>query len=810
MKRILLALVLLALTAFQCAAQSVSGTVTDPLSIPLPGARVTLYNTDTSYFAEERTNGSGFFTFPAVPAGTYNLNASRADLAYKRVNVVTNGITNVVQNLTVATDTVMGNWDILLNAPEPLGGTNLGVLLPDGRIFYCHNTTDPFLFNPATNTASLTPGAPNVLGCVGIALRQDSAVVFLGGAIVNTYGPGTNRVKTWKSNTGQWSAMLPKLNGNRWYPSTTTMADGRVLTIGGGNENNPQRSKTSELFDPVTLTSTTVDSVVFGNEVSPILRLYNGKVLMTHRPPQLFDPSTNQWDLTGAFVQGPRMPNGDHSDHELVLLPEGDVIAIGYKTFTAGVYGNMVERYNPTLAAWSLGANSPSVRSRAKVVLLPNKKILVLGGERENPADPTPVNAWGYTARCDYYDPYTNAWSTRDPMNYAREYHANPIVVPDGRVIVVGGEGSPGNEPPFSVIEAYTPPYLYKGIRPVLSTIADRDLLRGQDITFSATRTEALTRVIMMSLAQVTHFMNCSNQRFVELPFTQTGTSVTATLPSTELTVPNGFYMLIGIVDDIPSKAQIVRVGGTSRVSVKVMLEGPYAGGSLMNAALRTLPSFPLTEPFTAAGYSEAAFTPGATIASSVLTVSNNNAIVDWVIVEMRPVATPGVVAAARAVLLQRDGDVVDIDGISSVGFAALATGSYCVAVKPRNHLPVMLSTSTPVVHGEAVVAVNFTLPGTQVYDTDARTNIGGVMVLGAGDVTFNESVKYTGTANDRDPILVRIGSSTPNATVSGYWREDVNLDGVVKYTGTNNDRDPILVNIGSNIPTNIRAAPLP
>jgi len=33
---------------------------------------------------------------------------------------------------------------------------------------------------------------------------------------------------------------------------------------------------------------------------------------------------------------------------------------------------------------------------------------------------------------------------------------------------------------------------------------------------------------------------------------------------------------------------------------------------------------------------------------------------------------------------------------------------------------------------------------------------------------------------------------------------------GIVKYTGTNNDRDPLLVNIGGTIPTNIRAAPLP
>ena len=79
-----------------------------------------------------------------------------------------------------------------------------------------------------------------------------------------------------------------------------------------------------------------------------------------------------------------------------------------------------------------------------------------------------------------------------------------------------------------------------------------------------------------------------------------------------------------------------------------------------------------------------------------------------------------------------------------------------------------------------------------------------------AGDVTFNGTVRYTGTGNDRDPIILRVGGSTPNNTVSGYWREDVNMDGVVKYTGTANDRDIILTNVGSTTPNSTRVATLP
>lgn len=260
---------------------------------------------------------------------------------------------------------------------------------------------------------------------------------------------------------------------------------------------------------------------------------------------------------------------------------------------------------------------------------------------------------------------------------------------------------------------------------------------------------------------------------------------------------------------DGTGRNRIARINGTSRAGIKLMLEGPY-NGSTMNDALRTLPSFPLTEPYSGMGYSAPSFTPGASIPAARLTGTGNNAIVDWVIVEMRPVSTPSVIAASRAVLLQRDGDVVDLDGVSTVGFPGLASGNYCVAVRHRNHLPIMTAPSMPVAFGNGIATVDFTLPTTLVYDNDARKNIGGVMALAAGDVTFNGTVQYTGSNNDRDAILSRIGGIIPTSTVNGYFAEDVNMDGVVKYSGSANDRDIVLQSIGGIIPTNTRVASLP
>jgi hypothetical protein len=140
-----------------------------------------------------------------------------------------------------------------------------------------------------------------------------------------------------------------------------------------------------------------------------------------------------------------------------------------------------------------------------------------------------------------------------------------------------------------------------------------------------------------------------------------------------------------------------------------------------------------------------------------------------------------------------------------------LAAGPYLLAVRHRNHLPVMVDIGSPIAVGQTTVNVDLTSPSTITYGTDGRKNIGGTMVLWTGDVGFDGKLKYTGSGNDRDPILIGIGSTAPNNTIVGQYRsEDVNLDGTVKYTGTGNDRDPILTNVGSTTPNNVRQGQVP
>jgi hypothetical protein len=134
--------------------------------------------------------------------------------------------------------------------------------------------------------------------------------------------------------------------------------------------------------------------------------------------------------------------------------------------------------------------------------------------------------------------------------------------------------------------------------------------------------------------------------------------------------------------------------------------------------------------------------------------------------------------------------------------------GSYKVVIRHRNHFGVM--TNAAVTLSGTAATVNFKLSSTVAYGTEARRDVNGTQVLWNGNTVADNVIKYTGSSNDRDPIIVAVGGTTPNNVLTGYRAEDANMDGVVKYTGSANDRDPILVNVGSTVPTNTKVQQLP
>lgn len=240
-------------------------------------------------------------------------------------------------------------------------------------------------------------------------------------------------------------------------------------------------------------------------------------------------------------------------------------------------------------------------------------------------------------------------------------------------------------------------------------------------------------------------------------------------------------------------------------LNLRMYLQGPWNTTTLlMNDNLRTAALLPNAQPYTALGYTGIA-NAAATIGAGLLTVTGGNAVVDWVLVEARH-ATSNTVLQRWAMLLQADGDVMMPNG--SVPSLAFSMGQVRIAVRHRNHLGCMASTVFTV--NGAALPVDLTLPATPMFGTDPTATVSGSRALWAGDVTGDSQVKYTGTTNDRDPILVAVGGTIPTNTATGYAATDVNMDGTIKYTGAANDRDLILTVVGGTVPTAVRTAQLP
>jgi hypothetical protein len=201
------------------------------------------------------------------------------------------------------------------------------------------------------------------------------------------------------------------------------------------------------------------------------------------------------------------------------------------------------------------------------------------------------------------------------------------------------------------------------------------------------------------------------------------------------------------------------------------------------------------------------------TIADSaaVFGVTGENAIVDWVFVELRSKLDSTLVMATRSGLLQRDGDVVDMDGISALAFGGVSADSFYVVVRHRLHLGVM----SKIVSRSSLV--DFTVPTTPVFDFgDSRgaafnyTGLAqnsevkfGYRALWAGDFNADGKIKFTNPADDLNylffDILVHPDNINGNANYNfayGYYQGDINMNGKIKFDNPDDDKNLLYAQI--------------
>jgi len=195
-------------------------------------------------------------------------------------------------------------------------------------------------------------------------------------------------------------------------------------------------------------------------------------------------------------------------------------------------------------------------------------------------------------------------------------------------------------------------------------------------------------------------------------------------------------------------------------VNTKILMEGPFSGGS-MSTSLRSLGYVPLNQP-----YSTAPWNYGGT--ENVASIPGG--AVDWILVELRSVAT-GPAISTRAAFVKSDGTIVDTDGNSTVSFTDISDGNYYIVVRHRNHLAVM-SADAVALSGSSNL-YDFTTGQAQAYGTDPLIDLGsGVYGMWAGDVNGSGVLNAT----DR-------GIAWNERGLEGYYASDINLSGVCNAT---------------------------
>ena len=436
-------------------------------------------------------------------------------------------------------------------------------LLPTGNVLWWPSFTNgdnPTIWNPSTNTNTAVTHAGANIFCSGLAFLPNGQLLVAGGH-KNTW-VGLPNAYLFNSADNSWTR-LPDMNNGRWYPTNTTLPNGDVLVTGGtitsGNPNvEPQvwRSATGSWRNLSTAHLALPGGIYPFMFVAP-----NGKVFCAGP-----GPMTRYLDTTGTgtWTTVANSNYGTRNWGSAVMYDDGKVLMMGGSP--CGFYSNNCTTY-PTATAEIIDLNSPNPawtytgsmmtggRKLHNATLLPDGKVLVTGGSRGTESANNAPTDPAYAS--ELWDPATGTWTTMSSLTRTRAYHSTAVLLPDGRVLSADGEQV------TATAEIYSPPYLFRGSRPTISS-APTSVAYGQSFFVGTPDAASISSVTLMPLPSVTHGFNMS-QRIVRPLFSQAQSGLNVTAPSDPNKTPPGYYMLFILnTNSIPSVAKMVQINSTT------------------------------------------------------------------------------------------------------------------------------------------------------------------------------------------------------------------------------------------------------
>ncbi len=381
------------------------------------------------------------------------------------------------------------------------------------------------------------------------------AVTSLNDTVGISHGPaiydgGTinARIPEFTSTTGSspsWTAATAAdsfYHRDPWYPFMFVMPDGRIFDAGSGNDDNHY----SAVFNlstqrwglhPRTLTHQSL----FVPGSAAMFR--PGMVMAAGSRDEFFrsNPISNTGNLPAVGMTEVIDLNADSAAtwhwsinemykgrlfHNLVILPTGDVMAVG---------GDSCATLQDSVLARAYAVRRPEIWS----------------------PDTTSSGKRGYWRGSSVND------TLLAEAHVQRDYHSTAILLPDGRILSAGGNAS---YPEAQKVEIYCPPYLFnadgsRAARPEynLSSVPPTHLTYGQSfyVCLSSNTTAAdVDSVVLIKPGAPTHGFD-ADQRFLRLPTTYCGAGyrLEVTSPANANLAPPGDYLMFLVYKNIVDRA---------------------------------------------------------------------------------------------------------------------------------------------------------------------------------------------------------------------------------------------------------------
>ena len=631
------------------------------------------------------------------------------------------------------------------------------------------------VWDPATETF-LTQALGWDMFCNGMVTLHDGRVLVNGGNL--QYDPffGEPRNAVFDPATGLFTDVENMARG-RWYPTVTTLGDGRVMTFSGLLE--------------VGGTNTTVEIYTVGSGWSqqylagwtpplyPRMHLNtDGRVFYagSTRSSRFFNPSNGTWSAIVATTNH----SASRTYGTSVMLPLTP--ANGYRPRVM-IFGGgnpatatteIIDLSAPT-PQWVFGPSMSQPRIQMNATMLPNGKVLATGGSTND------EDALTASLNADLYDPVTNTFSPAGANAFPRLYHSNALLLPDATVLLMGGNPQRGSYQ--GRLEIYSPAYLFNGdgtpaLRPSISGVTSDTVNYNAAFAVQTPDAGDIGSVVLVRPGTPTHAFDME-QRLVGLSFTAGGGVLNVTAPPNGNIAPPGYYMLFLLNRaGVPSEARFVRlIAAPPNQPPVATIVTPAA-----NVTVNPGQSVSFSGTGTDSDGSIAAYSwtfPGGVPGSSTVGTPGNVSY-----------STPGTYAASFT--------VTDDKGLASQpAMRTVTVSNFTLSATPASQSVIAgqnasyTATVTPVSGFSGTV--DFTVTG---LPAGAAGTFTPASVTGSGSTTL--AIATTGVASGSYPLVIR-GTSGPitrtttvTLTINGDFTvsaspssSTVNRDGSTTYTVT-------------------------